>query len=361
MTVDILKLKDFRNYESCDINFSGGINLLYGANGQGKTNILEALYMSATTRSHRGNRDKELIRFSCDEAHIKTQVERIGVKKTVDIHLKSSRPKGIAVNRVHIRRSVDLFGVLNTVIFAPEDLDIIKNGPDQRRRFMDMELCQLDRVYLSDLTNYNKVLKNRSKLLKNMYKDRFLIDTLDVWDDQLVTYGSNIIKRRESFISELSGFFEEKYYNISGLKERISIKYEPNVSIETFCDELKRTRERDIRFEQNHVGPHRDDISFFVEDADLRKFGSQGQKRSAALSLKLSEVELVKSKVHDSPVLLLDDVLSELDPVRQLHLLKEINGIQTVMTCPDISDINKNNFLIDKIFLVNSGTVTEDM
>lgn len=353
-------MADFRNYEAAEVKLSPGINVLYGDNGQGKTNILEAVYISASTKSHRGSPDRELIRISKNEAHIKTGILRSGITNTIDIHIKSRGSKGIAVNRAPIKRASDLFGVLNAVIFAPEDLDIVKSGPDRRRKFMDMELCQLDKVYLSDLTNYNKVLVNRSKLLKSLYDNRELYDTLDVWDEQLIKYGSGIINRRDAFLNELSTIVEEKYHNISGSREKLNIRYKPDVSISDLPLQLSLTRERDIRFGMNNVGPHRDDIEFTVDGKDLRKYGSQGQKRSASLALKLSEVELVRRLIKDDPVLLLDDVLSELDKNRQYHLLSEIKGIQTVMTCPAVSEIKNDFFMIDKIFYVNAGMIRED-
>ena len=359
MNIRSIELKNFRNYENLEISFDEGTNILFGDNAQGKTNILEAAYMSGTTKSHKGSRDREMIRFGEEEAHLKTVVVRGGREYQIDMHLKKNRSKGIAINGVPIRKASELFGVLNMVFFSPEDLNIIKNGPSERRRFLDSEICQLDKIYLSDLTKYNKVLNQRNKLLKDMVFHPDLENTLSVWDMQLISYGRRIISRRRRFVEELNEIVRGIHESISGGREQLTLTYEPDIEEAFFEDELNRAKEKDRKYCSTSVGPHRDDISFFIGDIDIRKFGSQGQQRTSALSLKLSEIELVKRCIHDTPVLLLDDVLSELDSNRQNYLLNSIHDIQTVITCTGLDEFVRNRFQIDKIFEVISGTVSE--
>ena len=359
MIIKSLELKNFRNYQALGIAFDAGTNILYGDNAQGKTNVLESLYVSGTTKSHKGSKDKEMIRFDADEAHIRTIVEKNGVENRIDIHLKKNSAKGIAVNGIPIRKAGELFGILNLVVFSPEDLNIIKNGPSERRHFLDAELCQLDKIYLSDLSNYNKILNQRNKLLKDMVYRPELSDTLPVWDMQLIDTGKKIIRRREQFVKELNELVHEIHYRISGGREELFLSYEPSVSADLLEQELERVKLRDLKQCQTSVGPHRDDLLFSIAGVDIRKFGSQGQQRTSALSLKLSEIELVRKSIHDTPVLLLDDVLSELDSNRQNYLLNSICDTQTIITCTGLDEFIRNRFEINKVFEVISGQVFE--
>lgn len=359
MIIKSIELKNFRNYEDLNLSFDEGTNILYGDNAQGKTNILEAAYMSGTTKSHKGSRDKEMIRFGELESHLRTIVLRQGKEYQIDMHLKKSRSKGIAINKVPIKKAGELFGILNIVFFSPEDLNIIKNGPAERRRFLDSELCQLDKIYLSDLTNYNKILAQRNKLLKDLVFRPDLKDTLPIWDMQLVETGKKIIQRRKKFVEELNDIVHEIHYRISGEKEELYLRYEPNIDDIFFEDELNRAKIKDIKLCQTSVGPHRDDLLFSIGDVDIRKFGSQGQQRTSALSLKLSEIELVRKSIQDTPVLLLDDVLSELDSNRQNYLLNNISDTQTIITCTGLDEFVRNRFQINRVFEVVSGHVFE--
>ena len=357
MILESLELKNFRNYETLSVQFDERTNIIYGQNAQGKTNILEAAYVSGTSRSHKGSRDREMIRFDCDEGHIRATVRRQNATQTIDIHLKKGRKKGIAINRIPVRRASELLGILNIIFFSPEDLNIIKNSPQMRRLFLDVELCQLDRIYLSDLNHYNKVLAQRGQLLKDLYYHPDLRDTLDVWDAQLVEYGKRIIERRQAFVEELAPVIYEMHYHISGEKEKLSVSYEGNTSVEKFEDELFAARSKDEKLGQTSVGPHRDDIRFAIDNVDIRRFGSQGQQRTCALSLKLSEIHLVKKRIGDTPVLLLDDVLSELDSSRQNFLLDNLHQTQTIITCTGMDDFVKNRFAVDRVFEVADGKI----
>lgn len=365
MIIKSLELSDFRNYESLCINFDRGVNILFGDNAQGKTNILEAIYVSATTKSHKSSKDKDIINFEKEEAHIRTYLEKDDIETRVDMHLRKSKTKGIAIDGVKIKKAAELLGLLNVVFFSPEDLSIIKNGPAERRRFIDMELCQLDNFYLYNLNNYNKIVNQRNKLLKDLYFNPTLKDTLTIWDSQLLSYGSKIIERRIQFVEQINGIIKEIHSNLSGGKETLRIEYEPNITIDSYEKELAYSQDKDIKLKQTTVGPHRDDISFMVKKAgeekeiDIRKYGSQGQQRTAALSLKLSEIELVRKVTKDTPVLLLDDVLSELDSNRQNYLLNSIGDIQTIITCTGLDEFVNHRFEINKVFKVTNGVVEE--
>ena len=358
MIIKSLELADFRNYESINISFDKGTNILYGDNAQGKTNILEAIYVSATTKSHKGSKDKDIINFNKDEAHIRTYLEKEDVEYRVDMHLRKNKSKGIAIDGQKIKKAADLLGLLNVVFFSPEDLAIIKNGPSERRRFADMELCQLDNFYLYNLNHYNKIINQRNKLLKDISFNPGLKETLNIWDSQLVSFGSKIIERRKLFTEQLCEIIGDIHNKLSGGKEELIVKYEPDVSIEEFEDRMRENQEKDIRYKMTQSGPHRDDFSFIVNGIDIRKFGSQGQQRTAALSLKLSEIELVKKMTKDTPVLLLDDVLSELDSSRQNYLLNSIGEIQTIITCTGLDEFVNNRFEINRIFKVSNGVIS---
>ena len=357
MIVKSLKLKNFRNYDLLDLEFDETTNIFYGDNAQGKTNILESIYLTGTTKSHRGTKDRDMIQFGQEEAHIETVVEKKGVPFKIDIHLKKNSPKGIAINKIPIKKASELFGIINIVFFSPEDLNIIKNGPAERRRFIDLELSQLDKLYLSDLSNYNRIVNQRNKLLKDVYDRKDLLDTLDIWDMQLVNYGNRIMERRKKFIDQMNQIIGEVHEKLTGGREHLKIFYEPSLKDESLEHALMKNRERDIRMKSTSVGPHRDDICFMCGDLDIRKFGSQGQQRTAALSLKLSEIELVRNEIKDTPILLLDDVLSELDKHRQNYLLDSISDVQTLITCTGLDDFVNHRFSINKILRVEQGHV----
>lgn len=355
-----MELRNYRNYEKLHIEFDSGTNILYGDNAQGKTNILESIYVCATSKSHRGSKDKEIIHFNDEESHIKLFVDKKGVETRIDMHLKKNKTKGIAIGGIPIRKASELFGNINVVFFSPEDLNIIKNGPSERRRFMDMELCQLDKIYTSSLVNYNKVLNQRNRLLKDIPFHPDYEDTLQIWDMQLVKYGCEIMKRREKFIKELNNIIFSIHERLTGGREKILVSYEADCEEKDFEQVLGYSREKDLKNKVTMRGPHRDDIIFLVNDIDIRKFGSQGQQRSAALSLKLSEIEIIKKMIGESPILLLDDVLSELDSRRQNHLLESIKDIQTIITCTGLDDFVNNHFSINQIYKVINGSVVSE-
>ena len=359
MYIESVQLKNFRNYDSLELDLAQGTNIFYGNNAQGKTNILEALYLCGTTKSHKGSRDKDMIQFGKDESHIRMMVKRDELSYRIDMHLKKNKAKGVAINGLPIRKASELFGVVNLVFFSPEDLNIIKNGPGERRRFLDLELCQLDKIYLTNLASYNHIVNQRNKLLKDICVQPSLKETLDIWDMQMAEYGQKIIDKRSEFIQELNETVRKIHANLTGGLEELEIVYEPDCTAGKLESVIHANREKDMRMKLTSEGPHRDDMCVMANGVDIRKYGSQGQQRTAALSLKLSEIYIVKRKIKDTPILLLDDVLSELDSSRQNYLLDSIRDIQTLITCTGLDDFISHQFQINKVFQVVQGTVSQ--
>ena len=360
MYVKSLDLLNFRNYEKLSLTLDPGINIFYGANAQGKTNILEAVYLAGTSKSHRGTRDRDMIRMGESEAHIRMHVDKNDSDYRIDMHLRKNKSKGIAIGGVPIRRAGELFGIVNIVFFSPEDLNIIKNGPSERRRLVDRILCEIDRIYMADLTQYGKCLNQRNRLLHDLYFNPSLESELPVWDEQLVNYGSRIIAKREEFVRMLENIASEIHTELTGEKEKLTLVYEPNVTAEEFADKVARSRDADRKIKSTTVGPHRDDVCIKVNDMDLRLYGSQGQQRTTAISLKLSEIHIIEERIRNKPVLLLDDVLSELDRDRQNYLLGNIRDIQTLITCTGLDEFVQNRFEADRTFRVVSGRINRD-
>lgn len=359
MIIRSLELSHYRNYKEEVFYFEPGTNVFYGDNAQGKTNALEAIFLTACGKSHRHTKDKDIIGFEEEEAHIKVIAERCGDDYRIDVHLKKNGRKGIAINGNPIKKIDDLLGMVRVVIFAPEDLSIIKSAPAERRNFLNISLCQLDKIYTYNLINYNKVLAQKNKLLKQIDDDTSLRDTLSIWNEQLLGFGKKIIERRSIFINELSNELKEIHSQITGGTEELEIEYEPCCQVEDFERYITRNSEREIAARMSLFGPHRDDIIFKINGIDVRSFGSQGQQRTVALSLKLAEIEMVKKISGDMPVLLLDDVLSELDEGRQKRLLQSIDGIQTIITCTGLDEFIDNRFKIDKTFFIDTGKVKD--
>ena len=362
MKITSLDLDNFRNYDVLHLKPDPGINIIYGDNAQGKTNLLEAICLLSSGRSHRGSKDREMIRFGAEESHLKMSLQKEDTELRVDMHLRNGKNKGIAVNLVPVRKTADFLGLVQCVFFSPEDLQIVKEGPQERRKFIDNELCLLDKIYLNDFIRYRKALEQRNKLLKDIAFEPSLLSTLDVWDEQLVRYGKDMILRRRDFIKELHDITLPIHRRLSGERESLELFYEPNVEEEYFEEELKRSRDKDLKSRTTNVGPHRDDMSFMVEDnhtIDARIYGSQGQQRTCALSLKLAEISLVEKRTREKPVLLLDDVLSELDSGRQKYLLESIGNIQTFITCTGLDDFVDRHVDHARTFQIIQGQVQE--
>ncbi len=362
MYIKYLNLINFRNYENMTIELCDGTNVFQGDNAQGKTNILESLYYSSIGRSHRTNKDKELIGWKHSESYIGAYIVKERLDKKINIKLFKDGKKAININSIKISKLQDLMGVLNVVMFSPEDLDIVKDSPSYRRRFLDIELCKLDKKYYYCLSSYKKVLNERNMILKRFSANE---DMIDVYDIKLAEFGSYIIAKRLDYINKLNEFASGIHREITQGKEEIRFEYLMQLKNgEDIKDSLykliKFNRKKDIDKRVTSVGPHRDDFSIFINDMDVKIFGSQGQQRTSVLTIKFASLHIIKNLIGEYPLLLLDDVLSELDSKRQEYILKSINGIQTLITCTGIADIKrhlKNNNM--KIFNVEQGTVKE--
>ncbi len=356
MMIQSLELSNFRNYERASFQFHPGTNVLYGDNAQGKTNVLEAIYVGGTTKSHKGSKDRDMIKFDQKESHIRYFIEKKNRTFKVEIHMRRGSSKGIAVDGLPIKNSNELLGLSNIVFFSPEDLGIINDGPEQRRRFLDIELCQLNKAYLFYLTQYKKVLKQRNVLLKQIQEKKAVRETLEIWNQQLVDYGKKIIEIRTDFVGELNELIRVQHQKLTGGKEEIQLQYHPNCSKDDFEHQIFLAEDRDVFGGTTTVGPHRDDMAFMSGTIDFRKYGSQGQKRTAALSLKMAEINIVERIIGEKPILLLDDVLSELDRNRQNYLLENIKGIQTIITCTGLEEFIESGINIDRTFEIIKGT-----
>lgn len=358
MKIKRLELANFRNYEFLNADFSGNVNILYGDNAAGKTNILEAIYMCATSRSQRQSKEKDMIRFGSDEAHLRMIAADEISERRIDMQLSRSKGKGIALDGQPLVRAGQLFGLFGIISFCPDDLSMIKAGPAERRHFIDVEASQVDRLYMHNLSSYNKVLSQRNNLLKQVSVNKELFGTLDVWDEQLVEYGTYLIEKRAEFVEKLEKIAKPVHRAVSGEKEDIKLIYSPDTSVKDFKDKLFLSRDRDIATTYTTTGPHRDDLEFEINGKNARTFGSQGQQRTTALSMKLAEIELVKSISGKAPILLLDDVLSELDRNRQTQLLGFTQGVQTFITCTGVEEFVMQRTGINKVFKVGEGRLS---
>ena len=358
MYVSSLKLQDFRNIREVSLDFSPGINVFYGENAQGKTNVLESVYVAGTTKSHRTSRDREMIRIGEEESHIRMEVVRRAGSFRIDMHLKKNKPKGVAVGGVPLRRAGELFRLVHLVFFSPEDLGIIKNGPGERRKFLDIILSSIDNIYLKDLSLYQRCLTQRNHLLHDLFYHPDLLPSLDVWDAQLTEIGTRIIEKRKAFAADLEEAAAKIHERITGGTEKLKIFYEPNTAAEAFAEKLRAGRNTDLRMKTTCTGPHRDDFNVSANGYDLRLYGSQGQQRTAALSLKLSQIGILEEKTGERPILLLDDVLSELDRGRQTFLLESLENTQTFITCTGLDEFVEKNFSIDCVFHVKDGKIS---
>lgn len=367
MIVKSLYLGNFRNYKDNKILFSDRFNIIYGDNGQGKTNILEAIYLCASGRSHRTQKDSELIRFGCDSYNIKAFIVNSGLDKDIDISYLAEQKKQIKINEIPLNKIGALMGNLYAVLFSPEDLFIVKQGPMERRRFIDITLSQIKPSYFYDLQVMSKILKQRNTLLKAINLKPSLADTIDVWNTKLAEVAASIIIARQKFSETLSGMAQNQHKYLTVEKEIISFNYDCSFQIseynkksdiiEYYLKALEKNLIRDTALGYTSVGPHRDDYDILINGKSLKTFGSQGQQRSAVLSLKIAEIELIYKETGEYPVLLLDDVMSELDDKRQKYLMDSIEKVQTFITCT--SDNHFRSTLKDKCnyYRVEEGCV----
>lgn len=360
MLVKSVELYQYRNYPALRMEPAPGINLIYGDNAQGKTNLLEAVFLCATGTSHRSSRDREIIAFEEEEAAVRLWVEKGGIETRIDFHLGREKNREVSVNQVPLKRLAQLPGYFHVVFFSPEDLKIIKSSPMERRSFLNVELCQLSSAYTWHLVDYKRTLTQRNALLKMLRESREHLPLLDAYDEKLAAAGEAIMEARRLFTEEMEEIVRRHHRDLSGGKEELCIRYMPGTEMGRMEEKLFLAREKDIAQGSTSQGPQRDELEFAINGKDVKHYGSQGQQRTTALSLKLGEIELVRKKLGEPPVLLLDDVLSELDESRQEKLLGNLSGVQTFLTCTGLDDFVKRQVRADKKWKVTKGSLTEE-
>ena len=343
MLVTELQLKHYRSYKACTLAPYEGVNVLLGDNGQGKTNVLEALYLCCTGRSHRTRQDRELIRWGADFASVKAEALRRDGSHQVELVLPAAGRRRIKIAGQEASKSGELMGHVTGVLFSPEDLRTVKDGPAERRRFVDMALSQLRPAYYYTLQRYARALKQRGEALKAASTQPGLLATLDSWDEQLATAGAELMRQRRAYIARLNDLAGGIHREISDGHEQLAIQYAPSVTLgddaQANLDALFAAREGDVRRMITSVGAHRDDVQLLIDGRDVRAYGSQGQQRTAALAMRLSELSVMREELGEWPMLMLDDVMSELDPSRRRQLIRRLDGIQTFITCTDADDL----------------------
>lgn len=370
MYLKTLELHNFRNYADLVVEFGSGINVLLGENAQGKTNLLESIYFLALTRSHRTNSDRDLISWKTKAARVSGSVQKEHTVTPLEINL-SSKGKNAKVNHLEQSRLSQYVGQLNVILFAPEDLSIVKGSPAVRRKFIDMEFGQMSSKYLYNSAQYRSVLKQRNQYIKQLqFSPKGDQVYLDVLSDQLAAHGAEIIFQRIQFLKKLEKWSQEVHKEISQGKEKLSFQYVSPISSDQADTTEKiyaalqalfqKQREKELQQGKTLVGPHLDDVRFMVNDKNVSTFGSQGQQRTTALSVKLAEIDLMKEETGEYPVLLLDDVLSELDDSRQTHLLTAIqNKVQTFITTTSLSGVAQQLINEPHVFNIDHGVLTQ--
>ncbi len=368
MIIRQIALKNYRNYEQASVLFSPHLNLIVGSNGQGKTNILESLYVSGFGKSFRTSKDTEWIQLGQEVSFIRLEYEKMGQVGQIDIKLLKNKKKEIKVNGVHLTKMSELIGYLNIVLFSPEDLRLVKESPGERRKFIDRELSHISPAYCHHLIKYNKILDQRNSALKQMnFQKKIAPELLDIWDEQLAEFGAHLILRRYEFIEKLKPISSKIHSEITEEKENLFVNYICSIKITNFkeydtiksdfLDTLSKNRVKDYERGFTHYGPHRDDLGLEIDGKELRTYGSQGQQRTAALALKLSEIEIIYNIVGEYPVLLLDDVMSELDVRRQNYLIKTFDKVQTIITTTEVGQIYRDHLQSGKVFEVADGKI----
>ena len=361
MQVKNLALKNFRNYRDEYFEFDGGINVITGGNAQGKTNCVEAVFLLATGYSPRVRKDKQVITYGEEKSEIKLEASSNYGKVEVALSYYARGDKKIMINGVETKRIGELFGNVYAVYFSPQELKLIQESPEDRRRFLDIAISELSKKYFYSLVKYKKIIDQRNKLLKEADRD-MVLDTLPIWDEQLAEYFADVVIARNSFIEKLSPEAEKAHAYLTDGKETLSVsgtvKYygERDDVVEQVKQDLMNSTERDLVLGYTTIGPHRDDLKITLNGEDVRIFGSQGQQRTAALSLKLAELEILKSQYGEYPVLILDDAMSELDVARQKRILEKVEGVQTMITCTG-TDANVFGGTDYKLFNVSNGSV----
>lgn len=370
MHIQSIKLVNYRNYSTLDMDFSNKFNIIYGDNAQGKTNVLEAIFICASGRSHRTSKDGDLIKMGEDAYYIKVFLVKENTNTEIEVSYKREEKKRVRLNGIQAPKIGALMGNLNAVIFSPEDLMIIKEGPVERRRFIDITLSQLKPSYFYDLQQYIKVLEQRNSLLKNIQQNKRLADTLDVWNQKLAATGARIMKVRNEFIASLSRYARANHFKLTNEAEELTIRYAPSVQYHDMADvqavenafiaQLEGAAGKEMLKGSTLYGPQRDDYDIALNNVSLKLYGSQGQQRTAVLSVKLAEIDIMKEDSGEYPILLLDDVMSELDQSRQEYLFENLKDIQTFITCTE-KDFFEEKLKKDSCFIrVRSGIAVKE-
>ncbi len=367
MIINKLLLHQFRNYEMQEITFSPGVNVLYGNNAQGKTNVLEAIYLFSNGKSHRGVKDKELLMFDRPNGDITMFFDAYERENRAEIEIFYDKRKKIRLNGVALDRVSKMIGYFQTVLFCPEDLYLIKGGPGERRKFLDSAISPLKPNYFSALVQYHKILENKNKLLRQMGDYPEFSQTLDVWNEKLCETGARLMVYRNAFINKMNEICGEIYQDMAGGRETLQLHYKPSAEV-MIEDELsvknklmeitQKNKTRELAAMMSLTGPHRDEIELFINGAQVKQFASQGQQRTVVLTMKIAQIELVKQSVGEYPVLLLDDILSELDKSRQSFLMERIRCSQVIMTCTDAYAIGRGDN--KSFYSVQNGRVIKE-
>ncbi|MFC6347326.1 DNA replication/repair protein RecF [Vagococcus carniphilus] len=368
MNIEKISLRSYRNYESLELDFSPKLNVFLGENAQGKTNLLESIYVLSLARSHRSNNEKEMIQWHQEFARIEGKVKKRNGLLDLTMII-SSKGKKTKVNGLEQSKLSHYVGNLNVILFAPEDLSLVKGAPQNRRKFLDMEIGQINPQYLHHLSIYQNVLKQRNQYLKKLaFSSNKDLVYLDVLSEQLANAGGFVLFHRLKFLKKLEVWANNIHQKITYGKENLTINYKSQLELgdemdetqlfELLHTELKNTVEKDLKHLTTSIGPHRDDLLFFVNEKNVQNFGSQGQQRTTALSVKLAEIELINEEIGEYPVLLLDDVLSELDDDRQVHLMEFIeNKLQTFLTTTSLAHLENKLSITPRIFNISEGIV----
>lgn len=371
MQLNDLQLRNFRNYQDLSLTFDKNITIFLGENAQGKTNVLESIYVLAMTRSHRTNNEQELIAFDSDQAYLKGTLQKRNNQVPLEITL-TKKGRKTKVNHIEQKKLSSYVGQMNVILFAPEDLSLVKGSPQVRRKFLDMEIGQIDPIYLYDLVQYQGVLKQRNQYLKQTAGEKKVDPVyLEILDEQLVSFGAKVLFARQRFVNRLEHWANALHQKISQNKETLTLHYVSSVPFEetaevatiqaAFLEKLKQSRDKERFRMSTQVGPHRDDLSFAINGKEVQTYGSQGQQRTTALSVKLAEIDLMKAETGEYPILLLDDVMSELDDSRQLHLLETIEDkVQTFLTTTTLEHVKNKMTVEPAIYYVSQGRISKE-
>ena len=356
MWIKKIKINNFRNYKNQEINLEKNINIFYGENAQGKTNIIEAIFLSSMGKSFRAKKDKEMIMLGEEKSNIEIEYEKTDRDGKIKIELGNK--KIVYINGIKIKKLSELLGKVNVVIFTPDDINILKGGPQNRRRFLDIMISQLKPNYMYNLNLYLKTIEQRNNYLRQIRDERKSEELLDIWDEKLIEYAEKIYNYRKEFIDKIQEKILNIHKEITDNKELIKIDYKSDCEDkEKYHKLLKERRKLDIIKGYTTKGIHRDDFSIYINDKDLSIYGSQGQHRTTILSLKMSELDIIYDEIGEYPILLLDDFMSELDEKRRNHLLEKIENIQVIITCTDKIKLENKDILI---YNVKDGKVKKE-